>query len=301
MLSEVKSIDPPESAVLWQAGSSRPQSALKVFLGGTGGPPLGLIGGTWGYSLKRPLAFPSGEIKIGWMETSRPQLAMKALRDAKQVILPSLLQCDFGNLQREIEQLEAAGVHGLHLDVMDGHFVPNLSYGMPIVAGIRKLTELPIDVHLMVSEPAKYARQFVDAGADCLTVHIEVRHAEVPQDVGQTLQLIRSLGVGVGLALNPDTPLASAMDLLPLCDLLLIMSVNAGFGGQVFNPIALDKLAAAKVAAPKLLLEVDGGVNLTTISKCHAAGASLFVVGSAVFGQKDYRQALRQLTEALGG
>ncbi|MEZ6076261.1 MAG: ribulose-phosphate 3-epimerase [Pirellulaceae bacterium] len=173
------------------------------------------------------------------METSRSQRAMQSLRREKHVILPSLLQCDFGNLQREIEQLEAAGVRGLHLDVMDGHFVPNLSYGMPIVAGVRKLTSLPIDVHLMLSEPSKYVRQFAEAGADNLTIH-----AEVSEDVGTTLELIRSCGTGVGLAINPDTALSSIEQILPLCDLLLIMSVNAGFGGQAFNPVALDKLKA---------------------------------------------------------
>ncbi len=219
---------------------------------------------------------------------------MQSLRREKHVILPSLLQCDFGNLQREIEQLEAAGVRGLHLDVMDGHFVPNLSYGMPIVAGVRKLTSLPIDVHLMLSEPSKYVRQFAEAGADNLTIH-----AEVSEDVGTTLELIRSCGTGVGLAINPDTALSSIEQILPLCDLLLIMSVNAGFGGQAFNPVALDKLKAAQRGFPELLLEVDGGVNLTTIAKCQQAGASLFVVGSAIFGQSNYRTALEQLNAAL--
>ncbi len=219
---------------------------------------------------------------------------MQSLRREKHVILPSLLQCDFGNLQREIEQLEAAGVRGLHLDVMDGHFVPNLSYGMPIVAGVRKLTSLPIDVHLMLSEPSKYVRQFAEAGADNLTIH-----AEVSEDVGTTLELIRSAGTGVGLAINPDTALSSIEQILPLCDLLLIMSVNAGFGGQAFNPVALDKLKAAQRGFPELLLEVDGGVNLTTIAKCQQAGASLFVVGSAIFGQSNYRTALEQLNAAL--
>lgn len=228
------------------------------------------------------------------METSRSQRALQSLRREKHVILPSLLQCDFGNLQREIEQLEAAGVRGLHLDVMDGHFVPNLSYGMPIVAGVRKLTSLPIDVHLMISEPSKYVRQFAEAGADSLTIH-----AEIAEDVPATLDLIRSLGTGVGLAINPDTGLDAIEPTLPLCDLLLIMSVNAGFGGQAFHPVALDKLAAARKTFPDLLLEVDGGVNLNTIASCQRAGANLFVVGSAIFGQANYRTALEQLTAAL--
>ena len=230
------------------------------------------------------------------MHTSRSQPALQLLRGEKHVILPSLLQCDFGNLQREIEQLEAAGVRGLHLDVMDGHFVPNLSYGMPIVAGIRKLTDLPIDVHLMISKPSKYVEQFAEAGADILTIH-----AEVDEDVAATLELIRGAGAAVGLAINPATTLESIEQVLPLCDLLLIMSVNAGFGGQAFNPVALDKLRAAKTAFPDLLLEVDGGVNLKTIAQCRQAGANLFVVGSAIFGQPSYQIALEQLTAALCG
>ncbi len=221
--------------------------------------------------------------------------ALRKLRDEKTVILPSLLLCDFGDLRREIERLEEAGVKALHLDVMDGHFVPNLTYGMPIVAAVRKLTDLPIDVHLMISEPSKYAKQFVEAGADCLTVH-----AEIQEDVGETLELIRSLGIGVGIAINPATGLEQVQQLLSLCDLLLIMSVNAGFGGQAFNPVALEKLESVKSSSPQLLLEVDGGVNFKTIADCQRAGASLFVVGSAIFGQDDYRKAIEQLTGAIG-
>ncbi len=229
------------------------------------------------------------------METSQSLLAIQRLRQEKHVILPSLLLCDFGDLKREIALLEEAGVKALHLDVMDGHFVPNLTYGMPIVAGIRKLTQLPIDVHLMISEPSKYVRQFAEAGADCLTIH-----AEIAEDLAATLGQIRSLGVGVGLALNPSTPLASVDQLLSLCDLLLIMSVNAGFGGQAFNPVALEKLNTVKESHPHLLLEVDGGVNLQTIGSCRKAGASLFVVGSAIFGQDNYRAAIERLDDAIG-
>lgn len=219
---------------------------------------------------------------------------MQQLSESEAIILPSLLLCDFGNLKKEIEDLEAAGVKALHLDVMDGHFVPNLSYGMPIVEGIRRLTDLPIDVHLMISNPQDFIRQFVDAGADCLTIHAEIEH-----DYVEVLDAIRSLGVGAGLAINPDTPLSTVEDSLSHCDLLLAMSVNAGFGGQKFNPVALEKLKSVKGKYPNLLLEVDGGVNLTTIADCYQAGASLFVVGSAIFGQDDYTVALHQLGEAL--
>ncbi|MCC6508961.1 MAG: ribulose-phosphate 3-epimerase [Pirellulaceae bacterium] len=213
----------------------------------------------------------------------------------KNVVLPSLLQCDFGNLEREIGRLEAAGVAALHLDVMDGHFVPNLSYGLPIVAAIRQLTDLPLDVHLMISSPLKYVDQFIKAGADIVTVH-----AEVAEDVQVTLDAIRSGGAGVGLALNPATELKVIEALLPACDLVLIMSVNAGFGGQAFNPVALEKLRWLRQrVSPDVLLEVDGGVNLSTIRDCCQAGASLFVVGSAIFGQSDYRAAITDLNDQL--
>lgn len=240
------------------------------------------------------LAFLAAPIKIGLMETSRSVLAMQRLRQEKHVILPSLLLCDFGDLKSEIARLEAAGAKALHLDVMDGHFVPNLTYGMPIVAAIRKLTDLPIDVHLMISEPSKYVRQFAEAGADCVTIH-----AEIAEHVPSTLELIRQQGAAVGLAINPATPLEAVEPMLPACDLLLIMSVDAGFGGQAFNPVALEKLQRARAAFPDLLLEVDGGINLTTIGSCQQAGASLFVVGSAIFGQDDYRVAIARLADAL--
>lgn len=225
---------------------------------------------------------------------TRSSRALQILRDDGVIVLPSLLMCDFGNLQREIERLEAAGIKALHLDVMDGQFVPNITYGMPIVEGLRRLTDMPLDVHLMISEPSKYIKQFVDAGADCLTIH-----AEVDEPVAEVLQSIRDLGVGVGLAANPDTSFDSVAPLLSQCDLFLPMSVNAGFGGQTFNPIALEKLAAAKAAHPDLLLEVDGGVNLATAGKCVDAGARLLVVGSAIFGQDDYRQAIEGLVSAV--
>lgn len=211
-------------------------------------------------------------------------------------MLPSLLQCDFGNLEREVRQLEAAGVQALHLDVMDGHFVPNFTYGMPIVSGLRKLTSLPLDVHLMISDPGRYARAFFEAGADVITFHIEA----CPEPAA-LLKEIRGWGAGAGLVLNPDTPLSAVDAALDLCDLVLVMSVQAGFGGQKFNPIALEKLRhlRSKVSA-ETLLEVDGGVNASTIHACATAGAQLFVVGSAVFGQPDYGAAVSELTRLAG-
>jgi ribulose-phosphate 3-epimerase len=232
---------------------------------------------------------------IGCMKTSRSAGAIARLRlQTSGVILPSLLLCDFGDLKGEIARLEEAGVQALHLDVMDGHFVPNLTYGMPIVEGLRRLTDLPLDVHLMISNPGHYVSQFVDAGADWLTIH-----AEIDGDCGEILESIRSRGAIAGLALNPATPLDNLDGLLEACDLLLVMSVDAGFGGQKFNPVALEKLRAASRLYPDLLLEVDGGINRDTIGDCFRAGARLFVVGSAIFGQADYRVAMERLSEVL--
>lgn len=218
---------------------------------------------------------------------------LDALRVASPGILPSLLLCDFGNLEREVDRLTAAGVPALHLDVMDGVFVPNFTYGMMIVEACRKLTKLPLDVHLMMTRPEKYLRQFRDAGADILTIHVEA-----VDDPRPLLEEIKGLGAGAGLAINPQTPFETVENALDLCDLLLIMSVQAGFGGQSFDPVALDRLRRARqLAGDRLLLEVDGGVNSETISRCAAAGAQLFVVGSAIFKQPDYGAAIRRLAE----
>ena len=214
------------------------------------------------------------------------------LRQAPPVVLPSLLLCDFGNLEREVRQLEEAGVRGLHLDVMDGQFVPNLTYGMPIVEACRRLTDLPLDVHLMIKQPQHYIAQFRDAGADIITIH-----AEAVDSPNEVLSQIRDLDCGAGLAINPDTPVESIESCLPLCDLVLVMSVKAGFGGQSFQPVALDKLRTLKqLVNEKTLLEVDGGVNGKTIRDCRAAGAQLFVVGSAIFREPSYRDAVQSLT-----
>jgi len=220
------------------------------------------------------------------------------LREASPVVLPSLLLCDFGNLEREVRDLEAAGVRGYHLDVMDGHFVPNMSYGLPIVEAMRRLTDLPLDVHLMISDPGKYVRQFAEAGADLLTIHAEA--VEDPQPV---LEEIRALGVGAGLAINPPTAVEEIEDALPLCNLVLVMSVMPGFGGQAFDDVALAKLRTLRSMLPDkgmpddVLLEVDGGINEETISACGEAGAQLLVAGSAIFGKPDYAVAMAKLAQ----
>lgn len=201
--------------------------------------------------------------------------------------------CDFGQLADEVRRLEAGGAIAIHLDVMDGHFVPNLTYGLPIVEAVRKATELPIDAHLMISEPEKYAGQFVEAGADVVTIH-----QEATDEPAAVLESIRSAGAAAGIAINPPTPIAAIADCLPLCDLVLVMSVMPGFGGQAFDERALGKLEELRATVPpEVLLEIDGGVNDTTIRRCAAAGGDLFVVGSAIFNHPDYGRRIGQLAE----
>ncbi len=218
---------------------------------------------------------------------------LESLRNAAPAVLPSLLLCDFGNLEREVRRLEEANVAALHLDVMDGSFVPNLTYGMPLVETLRRLTELPLDVHLMIERPERYLEQFYEAGADILTFH-----TEAVDDPRPLLEQIHKLGAGAGLALNPATPIEIIQGALDLCDLVLVMSVPAGFGGQAFQPVALEKLRRVRDLAPDVLLEVDGGVNLANVADCTKAGAQLLVVGSAIFRHDDYAAEVQRLTES---
>ena len=187
--------------------------------------------------------------------------------------------------------MEAAGVTALHLDVMDGHFVPNISIGIPIVESVRRVTDLPLDVHLMIERPERYLEQFRKAGADAMTIHIEA----VP-DPRPLLDKIREMGALAGLSLNPPTPLSAIEWSLPYCDLILVMSVMPGFGGQKFDPSALDKLRTLRDRHDvDALLEVDGGINSETIGKCAEAGAELFVAGVAVFHTDDYAVTIEEL------
>jgi ribulose-phosphate 3-epimerase len=218
------------------------------------------------------------------------------LRRTSPTVLPSLLASDFGNLQREVERVEAAGVAALHLDVMDGHFVPNISFGLPIVKAVRRVTELPLDVHLMIDNPGQYVAEFRAAGADGMTIHAEA--VDNPRPV---LDKIRSLGAWAGLAINPPTPLSKIEASLAHCDLLLVMSVMPGFGGQEFDEAALGKLRELKARTDvHALREVDGGINLDTIAWCAEAGAELFVSGTAVFGSDDYSEAVEKLEARAG-
>jgi len=224
--------------------------------------------------------------------SSRTHLAK--LREERPVVLPSLLSADFGNLEREVTRLEQAGATALHVDVMDGYFVPNISFGMPILKALRQITDLTLDVHLMIVDPGRYVEEFAALGADVLTIHVEA--TDNPRAV---LEEIRVLGPGVGISLNPDTPLDDVTAHLDICDLVLVMSVEAGFGGQTFNPAALEKLARLREQVNSdILLEVDGGLNESTIRSCAEAGADLFVVGTALFGKDDYDPVMRNLVRS---
>jgi ribulose-phosphate 3-epimerase len=213
------------------------------------------------------------------------------LLDSVPLIAPSLLAADFADLRGEIERLEQAGAQVLHLDIMDGHFVPNISFGIPVVEAIRRTTDLPLDVHLMIAEPGRYLKAFRNAGADLLTIHIEAI-----DDPASLLKEIRSLGAGAGISLNPPTPLETIEPYLDACDLVLAMSVMPGFGGQDFQMAALDKMRRLRtMAGERLLISVDGGVNSQTIHSCAQAGANYFVTGTALLGHADYGQRIQRL------
>ncbi len=210
--------------------------------------------------------------------------------------MPSLLLCDFGNLDREIHLLEEAGVDGLHLDVMDGVFVPNFTYGMTIVQAVRGLTELPLDVHLMMVDPEKYVSRFYDAGADIITIH-----AEAVGDARPVLDSIHELGAASGIAINPATSVSTIEDSISHADIVLVMGVNAGFGGQSFDTSVLGKLQEIRSVAGgrDVVLEIDGGINVETIASAAQYGSQLLVVGSAIFCAPDYRQAINRLNSQL--
>jgi len=207
-----------------------------------------------------------------------------------------MLMCDFSNLADELEKLEAAGFRGLHLDVMDGVFVPNFSYGMTIVKAFRQATELPLDVHLMMTSPEKYIQQFHDAGADSITFHIEA-----VDDAAAVIKQIHSLGMAAGVAVDRDTSIDTIQSIADQCDLVLVMTIKAGFGGQSFIPELLEKVRTVRQWTDDNgpCLQVDGGVNESTIGQCVQAGAHWMVVGSGVFKHDDYQVAHDRLTEQM--
>ena len=215
-------------------------------------------------------------------------------------IAPSVLSCDFGRLAEEVKAVAEAGADIIHVDVMDGHFVPNITIGPRLVEAVRKATDLPVDVHLMIMEPDKFAADFAKAGADYITVH-----AEVLPHLNRSLALIRELGVKAGVALNPSTPLSALDWVWDSMDMLLIMSVNPGFGGQEFIPNCMKKISAARAEIDRrglgVLLEVDGGIKVDNAGAVARAGAEILVAGSAVFGTADYAKTVAAFRDAVTG
>ena len=212
-------------------------------------------------------------------------------------IAPSILAADFSKLGQEVLEVEQAGADWIHIDVMDGHFVPNISFGAVVVDALRPLTNLPLDVHLMIENPDRYIEDFANAGADYITVHVEAA-----PHLHRTIQLIRSLGVKPGVVLNPHTPVETIQHVLEDIDLVLFMTVNPGFGGQKFIHSVVPKIEQlSQIIRERGLdieIQIDGGINEETIVPCEKAGANVFVAGSAIYSQKDRAAALQGIKQA---
>jgi len=217
------------------------------------------------------------------------------LPQGQGLIAPSLLAADFARLGEQIDQALAAGAHVLHVDVMDGHFVPNLSVGPGVVKSLRKYTSAPLDVHLMVTDPAYYLERFAEAGADTITFHIEATAR--PLELAARL---RELKLGAGIVLKPATPAEAIAEVLPAVDLVLVMTVEPGFGGQAFLPEMLDKIKRIRAALrPQQRLQVDGGINPATARRCRQAGADVFVAGVDIFACGPIERAVRDLRDGI--
>lgn len=214
----------------------------------------------------------------------------------KHLIAPSILSADFANLQRDVEMINESQADWFHVDVMDGVFVPNISFGFPVITAAKKYAKKPFDVHLMIVDPDRYIADFAKAGADIITVHYEAC-----THLHRTIQLIKSVGCKAGVALNPHTPVSLLKDVLHDIDLALVMSVNPGFGGQAFIPQTLNKVSELKQMAlqvnPNLLIEVDGGVGIHNIASLIEAGADVFVAGNAVFAAPNPTQMIADLKQ----
>ena len=212
------------------------------------------------------------------------------------ILAPSILSCDYMNMQRDFEAGKENGVKWLHVDIMDGHFVPNLSFGYSLVKSMRPVTDLVLDVHLMIDTPIKYAENFCKAGAEYLTIHVE---ADTPENIRKTLELIRSLGVKPGIVVKPKTPAEAIEEYLPMVDMVLVMTVEPGFGGQKFMADMMPKVKKLRQMLDKVNpachLELDGGVDLNTVLTCKENGANVFVAGSAYFGAQDKKAFTEQI------
>lgn len=219
---------------------------------------------------------------------------MKLPRAGTIEIVPSILDADFARLAEEISAIEMAGVKMVHLDVMDGHFVPNITIGPPVIAKLRQVSDLAFDSHLMISEPARYAERFVEAGVNHVTFHIEV--ADEPEKL---IDKLRQLGVTAGICLNPDTPVEQIREVAPLCDMVLVMTVHPGFGGQKFMPEAAKKITQVrKIVGPDVRIEVDGGIDPQTTPLVVSYGADTLVAGHAIFSKSDRGAAINAIREA---
>jgi ribulose-phosphate 3-epimerase len=213
-------------------------------------------------------------------------------------IAPSILSADFARLGEEVRGVEQAGADLIHFDVMDGHFVPNLSFGIPVLEAVRKITSLPLDVHLMIDNPERYLEQFVHAGANSISVH-----AEVCADIPAMADRMRQLGIHAAIAVNPETEPNRVLDAARHLDMILVMSVHPGFGGQGFIPESTGKLAAMRRELDRqhldLDIEIDGGIKVENISSVAKAGANVFVSGSGIFGHRDYGEIIRRMRDEL--
>ncbi len=206
-------------------------------------------------------------------------------------VAPSILSADFAKLGEEVKNISEAGAHYIHIDVMDGNFVPNITFGPPVIKAIRNTTEKVFDVHLMIEKPERYIKNFVDAGADIIVVH-----AEACTHLHRVIQEIKSYGIKAGVSLNPHTPVEIIKHLIPELDMVLIMSVNPGFGGQSFIPFSLDKIRQVRALSSSIDIEVDGGINEETGRLCVEAGATVLVAGSYVFNG-DYKEKIQSLAK----
>ena len=219
------------------------------------------------------------------------------MNDRRVDIAPSILSADFSRLSEEIASVERGGASILHVDVMDGHFVPNITIGLPVVKSLARATQLPLDAHLMITEPGRYAEQFVKAGAKMVSVHVEA-----DAHLHRTLASIKAAGAQAGAVINPATPVESLTEALPYADYVLVMSVNPGFGGQEFIGTSIDKVRRLKsMISDRGLdtrIEIDGGIDRNNIAAVVDAGAEIIVAGSAIFGTKDPESAVRELKEA---